>query len=140
MKSLNWNCSNQTKIQIWIDIQMRRHWTMTMRIFTKNRNVLNIWMRNQSFLLKIVKNRENLIEILIFEWISIAEMRWSIDVIARQIEKAIKFSITTRRKYWWSIDLNTKLIEKLICRKAMWMMSFRLHTDYRLNDVINCYA
>ena len=66
--------------------------------------------------------------------------KWMIDVIARQIEKAIKFSIATRREYWWSVDLNTRLIEELICRETMWMMSSRLHTNHRLNDAINCYA
>ena len=103
---------------------MRRHWAMTMRISTKIRNVLNIWMRNQSSLLKVVKNWENLIEIFIFNYMSVVD-DWFRST--RQIEKTIKFSIATRRKYWWFDDLNTKLIEKLIRQKQL-MMSICLRT------------
>ena len=74
---------------------MRRHWAMTMRISTKARNVLNIWMRNQSSLLKIVKNWKNLIEIFIFNWIFVVD-DWFRST--RRIERTIKFSTTTTKK------------------------------------------
>ena len=109
MKSLNWNCSNQTKIQMWIDIQMRRHWAMTMRISTKTRNALNIWMRNQSFLLRTVKNWEDLIEDLIFNWVKWAD--WS-----PKSREQRSLRLRQREEYWWANDLRTKCktVRKLI--------------------------
>ena len=129
MKSLNWNCSNQTKIQMWIDIQMRRHWAMTMRISTKTRNALNIWMKNQSSLLKIVEKMKNLIEILIFNWIFVVN-DWFRST--RQIERAIKFSTTTTTRIMmssWFDRLNTKLFENWYVKRQK-MMSFCLRISW----------
>ena len=138
MKSLSWNCSNQTEIQIWIDTQMRRHWTMTMRISTKARNVLNIWMKNQSSLLKIVEKMKNLIEILIFNWIFV------VDDWFRSTRQSNDSQI-------FDCDREKNIDEQLICIQSAklfenWyvkkqkMMSFCLRTNHRLNDAINCYA
>ena len=138
MKSLSWSCSNQTKIQMWIDIQVRRHWAMTMRISTKARDALNIWMRNQSLLLRIVKKMRNLIEILIFNWVFVADdwlrsIRQSNDnqIFDCDREKNIDEQLTCIQ--------SARLFEDWYVKRQR-MMSFCLRTNHRLNDAINCYA
>ena len=110
------NCSNQTKTQWWIDIQMCRHWAMTMRIFTKNRDVLNIWRRNQSSLLKVVKEVKDLIEIFIFNWVSVAD-DWLRST--RQIERTIKLSTMTATTMMNSWHLNSCAISRTDTSRAI---------------------
>ena len=123
---------------------MRRHWAMTMRISTKTRNALNIWMKNQSFLLKIVKKMKNLIEIFIFNWIFVVD-DWFRST--RRIERTIKFSTTTTKKIlmnkWFAYRMQNcsktdTLKDKKWCRLVYvqiiaWMMLSIVKLDVWMN-------
>ena len=138
MKSLNWSCSNQAKIQMWIDTQVRRHWAMTMRISAKTRNVLNIWMRNQSPLLRVVEKMKNLIEILIFNWISVAD-DWFRSTRQSNDNQVFDCDREKNTDKQLTCIQNAKLFENWYVKRQK-MMSSCLRTNHRLNDAINCYA